>query len=57
MQTNNKNELSNVYWFELKDFLVLYLKMVRSLGHRLVIVKRAVIGSKGGLKLSTKFKL
>ena len=36
-------------------FLVLYLKWVVSLGHRPVNVKRAVIGSKGGWKLSTIF--
>ena len=36
-------------------FLVLYLKWVMSLGHRPVIVKRAVIGLKGGWKLSTIF--
>ena len=32
-----------------------YPKWVMSLGHRPVIVKRAVIGSKGGWKLSTIF--
>ena len=37
----------NVYWFVLKDVLVIYLKRVKYLGHRPVIVKRAVIGSKG----------
>ena len=36
-------------------FLVLYLKWVMSFGHRPVIVKRAVIGSKGWWKLSTIF--
>ena len=35
--------------------LVFYLKLVMSLGHRHVIVKRALIGSKGGWKLSTLF--
>ena len=35
--------------------LVFYHKKVMLLGHRLVIVKRAVIGSKGGWKLSTIF--
>ena len=36
------------------NFLVLLLKLDMSVGHRLVNVKRAVIGSKGGWKLSTK---
>ena len=36
-------------------FLVLCLKWVMALGHRPVNVKRAVIGSKGGWKLSTIF--
>ena len=35
----------------------IYLKRVRSKGHRPVIVKMAVIGPKGGWKLSTLFKL
>ena len=35
--------------------LVFYLKWVMSLGHRPVNVKRALIGSKGGWKLSTIF--
>ena len=36
-------------------FLVLCLKWVMALGHRPVNVKRDVIGSKGGWKLSTIF--
>ena len=35
--------------------LVFYLKWVMSLGHRPVIVKRALIGSKCGWKLSIIF--
>ena len=35
--------------------LVFYLEWVMSLGHRPVNVKRALIGSKGGWKLSTIF--
>ena len=35
--------------------MVFYLKWVMSLGHRPVNVKRALIGSKGGWKLSTIF--
>ena len=35
--------------------VVFYLKRVMSLGHRPVIVKRAVIDAKGGWKLSTIF--
>ena len=35
--------------------LVFYLKWVMSLGHRPVNVKKALIGSKGGWKLSTIF--
>ena len=37
--------------------LVIYRKMVMSLSHRPAIVKRALIGSKGGWKLSTLFML
>ena len=37
--------------------LVLYLKRVLSLGHRPVIAKRALIGSKGEWILSTIFML
>ena len=36
-------------------FLVLYLKCTMSLCHRPEIIKRAVIASKGGWKLSTIF--
>ena len=38
-------------------FWVIYLTRVRSLGHRPLIVKGVVIGSQGGLKLSTIFML
>ena len=34
-----------------------FLKGKDAIGHRSVIIKRAVIGSKGGWKLSTKVKL
>ena len=38
-------------------FWVIYLRKVRSLGHRPLIVKRVVTGVQGGWKLSTKFML
>ena len=37
--------------------LVIYLKRAKSLGHRPVIVKSTVIGSIGGWKINTIFKL
>ena len=38
-------------------FWVIYLRRVRSLGHKPLIVKRVVISSPGGWKLSTIFML
>ena len=38
-------------------FWVIYLRRVRSLGHRPLIVKGVVIGSQGGWELSTIFML
>ena len=57
MHTNNINVLKNVYLFELRAILGHLSEMVRSLGHRPLIVKRVVIGSQGGWKLSTIFML
>ena len=45
-----------IFW-NLGLFCVIYLTRVRSLGNRPLIVKRVVIGSPGGWKLSTIFML
>ena len=46
-----------LFFWNLGLFWVIYLTRVRSLGHRPLIVKRVVIGSPGGWKLSTIFML
>ena len=55
MQTNNINVLQMFIGLNYTIFWVLCLKQVMALGHIPVNVKRAVIGSKGGWKLSTIF--